>query len=268
MARLKLAVCQAPAEMHAGDRGWRKLVARVRALRPDVLLLNEMPFGPWLASSPSCDLAALQQSHAFHREGVARLADFEVPVVLGSRATRENGRSVNQGFLWTPEQGVTALHTKQFFPDEPGYYEARWYERGETRFVVGEANGLRVGFLICTDVWFTEWARYYGRRGVHLIAVPRATPRPSLDRWKIGIAAAALVSGCYVASSNRAGRGSSGQLFGGRGWIVDPSGRFLAETSSREPVAAAFIDLDLAEESKKEYPRYVSDPFREAGPPG
>jgi N-carbamoylputrescine amidase len=247
--------------MRAGDRGWQRLVARVRALKPDVLLLNEMPFGRWLASSPRCGRIALEQSHALHREGAARLGEFRVPVVLGSQASWENGRSVNQGFLWTEQQGLVVLHTKQFFPDEPGYYEARWFQNGKTRFRVGEANGLRVGFLICTDVWFAEWARYYGRCGVHLIAVPRATPRYSLDRWKIGISAVALISGCYVASSNRAGRDSSGQVFGGRGWIVDPAGRCLAETSSREPVAAAVIDLRIAEVAKGEYPRYVAEPF-------
>lgn len=266
MSRIKLAVCQAPAEMCAGDRGWRRLVAAVRALKPDVLVLNEMPFGRWLASSPKCEPEALARSHALHREGVARLGDFGVPVVLGSQATREDGRSVNQGFLWTREKGLVALHTKQFFPDEPGYYEARWFERGRTKFQVGEAGRLRVGFLICTDLWFSEWARYYGHRGVHLIAVPRATERSSLERWKIGLSAAALVSGCYVASSNRGGRDSSGQLFGGRGWIIDPSGRCLAETSAREPVAAAFIDLDLAEAAKADYPRYVAEAFGEPNP--
>ncbi len=266
MSRIKLAVCQAPAEMCAGDRGWRRLVAKVRALKPDVLVLNEMPFGSWLASTPKREAAALERSRALHGEGVAHLADFGALVVLGSQPALEDGRSVNQGFLWIREKGLVALHTKQFFPDEPGYYEARWFERGKTKFQVGEAGRLRVGLLICTDAWFFEWARYYGRRGVHLIAVPRATERASLERWKIGLSAAALVSGCYVASSNRGGRDSSGQRFGGRGWIIDPSGRCLAETSTREPVAAALIDLDLAEAAKADYPRYVTEAFGEPDP--
>ena len=140
-----------------------------------------------------------------------------------------------------------------------GFFEARWFDRGKKRFEVKDAGGLGVGFLICTDVMFNEWARYYGRNGAHVIAVPRATPVGSEERWKTMCSAAAIVSGCYVASSNRAGIDESGLEFAGKGWIFGPSGQMIVETSPEEPVVCAELDLSLVQKAQGEYPCYVEE---------
>lgn len=258
----RLAVCEAGAEMQAGDAAWERVVAAARRIAADLLLLNEMPFGPWIAAAERPDPAAAAESRRLHEDGMGRLGELGVPVVLGSRPVAGGRAAWNQAFLWTAAEGPRpAGHTKQFFPDEEGYWEARWFEPGPERFGIARppapGGGIRVGFLICTDVWFNERARAYGRRGVDLIAVPRATPAASTDRWRTAVRMAALVSGCYVASSNRAGTDSRGQTFGGRGWIFSPDGDLLAETSDASPVAVAEIDLDLVIRARQEYPRYV-----------
>ena len=50
-----------------------------------------------------------------------------------------------------------------------------------------------------------------------------------------------------------------GVTFGGQGWIVDPSGVVIAETSADEPVVAADIYRSVAAHAKREYPCYVDD---------
>jgi N-carbamoylputrescine amidase len=256
---MRLAVCEAAPQMLRGDADWSRLTELSNKQRPDVLLLNEMPFGRWVASEPHPDRERLLTSHNVHDHGLDHLAELGAAAVLGTRPTLEQDRSVNQAFVWTPDEGLTAVHTKQFFPDEPGYYEARWFERGELRFEIVRTGTARVGFLTCTDVMFPEWARYYGRRGAHVIAVPRATPVASLRRWQTMMAAAAIVSGCFVLSSNRVGTDEVGQEFGGSGWIIDPSGQVVAETSAKQPVVAATIDLELVERAQAGYPAYVEE---------
>lgn len=268
---LRLAVCEAPPELRPGDADWGRLAVEVGRTRADVLLLNEMPFGPWLAAAARPDPVALADSCRLHDRGASRLSELGAAAVLGSRPVTDRTGTVNQAFVWTAGDGArSAGHTKQHFPDEEGYWEGRWFGRGEERFgvrrvsVPGASAELAVGFLICTDVWFNERARGYGRRGAHLIAVPRATPAGSTDRWRTAVRMAALVSGCYAASSNRVGVGSTGHAFGGRGWVFSPDGDLLAETSPDGPVAAAAIDPDLAVRARAEYPRYVEEPAGEA----
>ena len=260
-SKFRVAVCEGPAVLSAGDRRWHSLVRRVRRIRPlpDVLVLNEMPFGSWIASGPTRDERVLSASHQAHDHGISRLDELGIPMVISTRSAIRDGRSVNEGFVWTAGGGLQTAHTKQFFPNEPGYYEARWFERGNAKFGVVDARGLKIAFLICTDLWFLEWARHYGKLGADLIVVPRATPRSTLERWKTAAATAAMVSGCYVASSNRVGRDPQGMAFGGRGWIFDPSGRQLASTSARRPLAVATIDTVVSQTAKREYPQYVED---------
>jgi N-carbamoylputrescine amidase len=62
-----------------------------------------------------------------------------------------------------------------------------------------------------------------------------------------------------VASSNRTGIDEDGQEFGGAGWIVDPLGAVIAETTAERPVVAAELDLELVGKAQCEYPCYVEE---------
>jgi N-carbamoylputrescine amidase len=256
---MKLAVCEAPAALVVGDAGWDRLVELTKSTEPDILLLNEMPFGTWVSVGRERDAAILRANQRQHLEGIDRLAELSAGTILGTYPVFEASLSVNRAFVWTAPTGITQVHTKQFFPNEGGFYEARWFERGKKKFGITEAGGVGVGFLICTDVMFNEWARYYGRNGAHLIAVPRATPVGSEERWQTMCSAAAIVSGCYVASSNRRGVGESGLEFAGKGWIFNPVGEVIAETSPEEPVVTAELDLTSVLKAQGEYPCYVEE---------
>ncbi|HUF27273.1 MAG TPA: carbon-nitrogen hydrolase family protein [Gemmatimonadaceae bacterium] len=259
MTTHSLAVCEAPPELDPGGAEWSALASRFRAARADVALLDEMPFGRWIAAGSEPDPLILERSSSVHDAGIARLDELGAPVVLGTRPVVAGGAALNEGFAWERGRGATPVHTKQFFPEEDGYWEARWFARGETHFRLADCGGLKVGFLICTEVMFNEWARHYGRLGADLIVVPRVTPRQSTRRWRTAVSMAAIVSGCWVASSNRGGTDSLGQEFGGAGWIVDPYGDVVAETSAAEPVIAATMDLSRARAAQREYPCYVRE---------
>jgi len=256
---MRLAVCEAPAAMLAGDAGWNRLVEQCETKAPDVLLLNEMPFGPWISVGAERDSEILKTSQQQHLDGMEHLGALGMYAVLGTYPRFEGALSVNQAFVWTPMNGLEVVHTKQFFPNEGGFHEARWFERGQQRFELADALGVQVGFLICTDVMFNEWARYYRHKRAHLIAVPRATPVGSESRWKTMCAAAAIVSGCYVASSNRSGIDESGMEFAGKGWIFNPIGEMIAETTPEQPVVTAELDLSLVQKAQGEYPCYVEE---------
>ena len=48
---MKVGVCEAPPELRSGSAAWNDLCEIVRQARPDLFLLNEMPFGRCVPST-------------------------------------------------------------------------------------------------------------------------------------------------------------------------------------------------------------------------
>ena len=147
---------------------------------------------------------------------------------------------------------MQVLHQKTYLPDEEGFWEASWYDRGPVSFQVIDTPAGRVGTSVCTEMWFTQHAF----AGADIIAVPRATPIETTEKWLAGGMAHAVTSGAFCVSSNRS-EAVSGTTMGGAGWIADPDGTMLAVTSAVQPVIVADLDLEVARTAKSTYPRYV-----------
>jgi N-carbamoylputrescine amidase len=169
-----------------------------------------------------------------------------------------NGKSLaNEAFVL--EKGVVRpLHRKQYFPNEPGWFESEWYAGDGSGFAVSSVLGIKVGVLLCTEAMFNERARAYGKQGASLVVIPRASG-VNIKSWKIAGAMAALVSGAYVVSSNRVGRSRGGTRFGGGGFSYTPRGRLLAVTARRNPVQTFELDPKVSMFAQRAYPCYVPE---------
>jgi N-carbamoylputrescine amidase len=237
---------------------WSALVNHVADNQPDLVVLGEMPFGPWLPATDRVDAAAWHDSTFRHYEWLGRLSELGSATVAGSRPVGGE-HPTNEAFIWDREEGPRAPHRKYYLPDEPGFWEATWYRRSPDKlFVAASIGNSTCGFMICTDMWFTEHARSYAAQGVELLLVPRSTPATSGAKWLAGGRVAAVMAGAFCLSSNRQGL-SEGVQFGGAGWIIDPEGNVLAVTTSEDPYITLEIDLAKARSAKKTYPRYVPE---------
>ena len=257
---LTVTVCQLDNRAQHRPEALRALRRHVVERGSELLVLPELPFSDWLAADPVPDAARWQHSVEAHRAAVDRLQELGVRAVVASRPTVEvTGSRRNQAFIWTLEAGAARVRDKRYLPDEPGYWEASWYDRGDPEFPTVFVADARIGILVCTDLWFFEWARHYARSGVDLLCLPRATPYDSLARWLAGGQVAATCSGAYCMSSNQWNPSGAGIDCGGLGWVVDPDGNVLATTSAEEPFVTVEVDLDIARQAKSTYPRYVRE---------
>ena len=192
-----------------------------------------------------------------HGTSLAAIGDLPAAVV-SSRPVRAGDRLANEAFLMA-EGEYQALHHKHYFPQEPGYFEASWFRPTRPGFDVGEYRGLRIGVLLCTELMFTEWARHYRRQGAQVIVVPRASGSTTIH-WDAAARMAAIVSGCYVLSSNRFSRAAGAEpQFGGRGFAYSPAGKLIGETSESQPFFCVNIDKALVADAQRSYPCYVRE---------
>lgn len=249
-----------PEGLSPSGPGWSGIADSVSAARLDLLVTNELPFGRWIAEDETFDSGAAQESIDTHAEGLGALALLDARAVLTSRPAWSGNRLINEAVVIAGGQ-VRVVHAKQYFPEEPGWHEARWYRPGSGGFLAADAGGLRTGVMLCTDAMFNEHARALGRQGAALIAIPRATGEDA-ELWLTAGKMAAIVSGSYVVSSNRAGRSRGGVTFGGPGFAFAPDGTLLATTEPAKPLAAIDVDPDRAARQRNAYPCYVREQAR------
>jgi len=254
---MRVCFLENPADLLPGSREWLAQRDRIVGEAPDLLLMNEMPFGPWLAGSGDYDEAAAQQSVAIHSRALGDLRHLPVRLIVSSRPVPAQGRLANEAFVLIDGE-YRFLHQKHYFPEERGFFEKSWFAVGHSGFEVASVGGLRFGVLLCTEVMFNEHARAYGRAGADLIVIPRATGT-SHARWLTAGAMAAVVSGSYVVSSNRVGTSPGGPVFGGVGFAFAPGGELIAQTSSQQPVVSFELDLETSRAARHNYPCYVPE---------
>ncbi len=260
---MRVTFLESPEGLLPESTEWENLKQAIREQQPEILVTNEMPFGPWLAVSDQFDDVQARESVQLHQQGMSALNDLNVPVVLSSRpvfchqSALNKNRLVNEAFALIRGKYCVAHH-KHYFPDEPGFNERPWFSTEKTGFDVVNTPGLSIGILLCTEVMFSEWARAYRRQGAQLIVVPRAT-EPYIEKWKTAASMAAIVSGCYVVSSNRVGTLNSQFQFGGQGFAFAPDGSQIAETSRQQPVMTIELDTDWVMKQQKCYPCYIPE---------
>ncbi len=255
---MNLTVCELPHDPEPRDEAWAGLVAHCRENYSDLVLLPEMPFSVWLAATKDVERGRWADAVAGHEAWSERLSELDVSVVLGTRPVVVDGRRHNEAYVWDSGTYV-ASHHKYYLPDEDRFWEATWYERGSGSFSAVDTAQGKVGFLICTEVWFTEHARSLGRDGIAILASPRATEWSTRDKWLVGGRAAAVMAGAFSVSSNHSGIDVDGMRWGGLGWIIDPDGVVLATTSEDAPFVTVKVDPLYAERAKATYPRYIRE---------
>ncbi len=143
---IKVTVCELHNEPAAFASDWKQLVSHVNGEASHLVVLPEMPFSPWFATTSRFDLPTWQAAVTSHNRWEERLQELSAALVLSSRPINRGKLRLNEGFLWESQQGE-----------------------------------LHLGMLICSDLWSLEHARRYGHAGVHLIAVPRATEQATTD---------------------------------------------------------------------------------------
>lgn len=257
MNPLRIVLVEWPEGLSTDDARWREIKDAVTTAHPDILVTNELPFGPWIAEAPVFSTDEAHRSIRAHEQGLEGLIDLGLPAVISSRPVWNGRRLANEAFVL--RKGIARpLHRKQYFPSEPGWFESEWYSGDASGFEVAEVLGIGVGVLLCTEAMFNERARAYGRKQASLIVIPRASGTET-ESWKIAGAMASLVSGAYVVSSNRSGQSSCGTHFGGCGFAYAPGGRPLSVTTAENPVQAIDLDLQVSAAARRGYPCYVGE---------
>src|SRR5881394_2602072 len=88
---VRISVCQLPDELSPQDPAWQRFVQRLESCRPDIALLNEMPFGPWVPRERIFNPVLADATVRAHETALMALAELP-SAVIASRPVENNGR--------------------------------------------------------------------------------------------------------------------------------------------------------------------------------
>lgn len=250
---MRITVCELPHEPAALAAAWTGLCDHAARHASELVLLPECAFVPAFWEVEPFDSWRWDDVERLTRTWLERLPELCAGSVVGTIPIRVGGRYFNQGYVWSAASGVVGLRSKSFMPDEPGSWEASWFDPGDPVFPAFRAGGLAFGLNICTELWALECYAAYAAAGVQVILSPRATSAAMRARWlSIGVVAA-VRSGAYSVSSNRVEHAGAC----GGSWVIAPDGSILAMTTAKAPFATVDVDLAAADRARTTYPRYV-----------
>ncbi|HEV2979743.1 MAG TPA: NAD+ synthase [Casimicrobiaceae bacterium] len=133
---------------------------------------------------------------------------------------------------------VDAVYRKHELPNYTVFDEQRYFEPGSDACVVDIA-GVRVGVVICEDIWFPRCARHAAAAGAELIVVPNGSPyhtRQQALRREV-VTARARETGLAVVYVNRVG-GQDELVFDGASFVVDGAGELAQQVPAWREVVA------------------------------
>ena len=140
---------------------------------------------------------------------------------------------------------IVAVYRKRELPNYTVFDEERYFEPGAAPCVIDVA-GVRVGIVICEDVWFPGPALAARDAGAQLLVVPNGSPyhtqQQALRRRIVG--ARARECGLPVVYVNRVG-GQDELVFDGASFVVDGSGA-LAQQLPAWHETLALVECDGA----------------------
>jgi NAD+ synthetase len=138
---------------------------------------------------------------------------------------------------------VAAVYRKQILPNYTVFDEQRYFDRGKDPCVIDVA-GVRVGVIICEDVWFPAPSALARDAGAQVLVVPNGSPyhtRQQALRREV-VAARVAETGLPVVYVNRVG-GQDELVFDGASFIVDGQGAPAQQLPAwRETIALAEFD--------------------------
>src|ERR1700682_2471523 len=180
---MRVTVCELPHEPETLAAAWAALCEHAVRHSSELVLLPELAMVDPLWQDEVFDAARWEAAVALSEVWRHRLPELRVAHVVGTLPATIDGRPFNQGFLWSASGDPAPLRSKFYLPDEPGTWEASWFDRGDSDFTEYHAGALSFGLNICTELWAVETYAAYAAHGVQAVLSPRATAAATTATW-------------------------------------------------------------------------------------
>lgn len=227
--------------------------------RKMITLLQENTTPPDLWVLPEGWLGPEVIDHHTHRAILQELqgclgTPTDLLVSGGQYVRQDDGGVVATGALVTP--GDIVCYDKLFPSGAIG--EREFIQPGHRSPVV-PYRGLKVGAVLCVDLFYPEITRHLARQGAELVFNPANIPAGRMDLWQqIGITRAAENTIFLVMVNNTKTKYPDHRRVLGRSFVAGPDGNFFQDFGTKPGLYFSNLDLDLTAKARQRW-KYLED---------
>ncbi|ACV62592.1 Nitrilase/cyanide hydratase and apolipoprotein N- acyltransferase [Desulfofarcimen acetoxidans DSM 771] len=214
----------------------------------DIVLMPEGWLGPDILDMPSY-IAVLEFL-------VQDLPHENCLLVAGAHYVSSGSRVLSRGAFVLPGE-LKAVYFEKQFPSH-AIKERQFVARGGHLPVI-DFKGIRIGGVVCVDLFYPEVVRGLALRNVKIVFNPANIPDCRMSLWhKLGVARA-CENTVFVAMANNTGTAyPDGRAVNGQSFIACPGGDSLLTCGNEPGVFQFTVDLEEIERVRERW-QYLQD---------
>ena len=174
--------------------------------------------------------------------------NLSVWIIIGSVNIKEKKRIFNRSILIDDKGGIKSRYNKIHLfsaklPNKESYNEAKYFTPGK-KICLSNLPWGKIGMTICYDLRFPHLYRKLSKKGADFISVPSAfTKFTGGMHWHALLKARAIETGCFIFAPAQFGNPPGKNQTYGHTLIIDPWGKVLSDSGSKDKVLIKEIDL-------------------------
>jgi len=165
---------------------------------------------------------------------------------------RDNGKLVNAALIIADGE-IKHNTIKNRLPNDGVFDEKRYFSYGNPLSDVYELNGVKVGIMICEDMWHKDAAAHLKSQGAEILVVPNGSPFQSdiEQRRHVEVRARINETNISLIYVNQIG-GQDDLVFDGQSFIMDENSNITHQLPAFEEAILNTNDVKLARKFSQE----------------
>jgi len=219
---------------HVGDieRNLSVIESVVSKSEADLIIFPELFMSGYLPRDEVSSIAEAEDGPTVSK--ISQIcSDSSKSVIFGMplRSSKINGQVTNSAIV-ADSRGNVARYDKTFLPTFGPFEEALYFSEGRDASLA-EVSGVKIGVMICYDIFFPELSKLLALRGADLIVCISASPTATVENFMRLLPARAIETASYFAYVNSVGVHLD-LVFGGMSRLLNPRGEVLTEAGPLE----------------------------------
>lgn len=229
---MKIMLAQRRSQVGDIDRNLSVIEAVVSKSDADLIIFPELFMSGYLPRDQVSAIAEAEDGPTVSK--ISNICtDSSKSVIFGMplRHPRVSGQITNSAVV-VDSRGNIGRYDKTYLPTFGPFEEALYFSEGQSANPV-EVSSVKVGVMICYDIFFPELSKLLALRGADLLVCISASPTATVENFMRLLPARAIENASYFAYVNSVGTHLD-MVFGGMSRLLDPRGEIIASADPLE----------------------------------